>query len=160
MALWPLLINHPPWVHPQGCVIEESWAEHRYKGDALLLLSEDCCCDRSSSIYLSNVVGIRQACKLFLSLLCGLFNPLPSPVGDWLANQLKDSSTDQYLSSLSLPELPIHVTGVPIPLAGTNARTCRAVWGPLTEVIHYYQLEHPLIHYRWTWEFAGKLLHL
>lgn len=52
-------------------------------------------------------------------------------------NQRKDSSTDQYLSTSALPEFYIRVIGVPIPHAGTSARTCRAVWGLLTEVIQY-----------------------
>lgn len=78
---------------------------------SLLPLSKDCCCDISSSIYQSNMSGVKQVCQFFLSLLCGLFNPPQSPAGHWLAetNQLKDTFTDQYLSSSALPELRIPV---------------------------------------------------
>lgn len=133
--------DQPSTLGPSSGTVSSSKAEQNVDLKVTLsplFLSEHFCCDRSS-IHQSNVAGVRQACKFFLSLLCGLFNPTPSPAGDWLAetNQLKDSSTDQYLSSSALPELPLHVIGVPIPLAGTSARTCRAVWGPLTEVIQY-----------------------
>lgn len=67
-------------VHPQGWAIKQSWAERQYEGDAL---SEDFCCDRSGIIYQRNVYRVRRACELFLSLLCGLFHPPPSPTG-WL----------------------------------------------------------------------------
>lgn len=123
--------------HPQVCNIECSQAEYQYEGDAAISLSLSL---RTAAVISAAACTCRmwlESLKFVLSVLCGLFNPTQSSTGDWLANQVKYSVSDQYLSSSLLPELPIHVTAVLIPLAGTNARTCHAVWDPLTEVIHY-----------------------
>lgn len=120
-----------------------------------------CCCDRGSSIYLPNAAGIRRACQLFPSLLCAFSTHRPESRG-----QLAGSPA-QRQPHWSIFEQPsdawaLHSChrGPPFLALGQMPGHAAAVWGPLTEVIHGYQLEHPLIHYRWIRVSVGKSLHL
>lgn len=76
---------------------------------------------------------------------------------DWLRLTSSNSHTDQYLSSSALPERPIHVIRVPIPLAGQVPghaglfEACLLRWSSTSSE------NIPLIHYRWPGEFVGWL---
>lgn len=117
LVFWPLPIICPTWVHTWGHNIEEGWAEHRYKGRLPFFLSV------SLRTAAAVIEAAASTCRMQLEsdepassfpLCCAPFPPtVPSPAGNWLAHGLKGSPTDQYLSSPAMPELSIHVTGVP-----------------------------------------------
>lgn len=140
LIFWPLPIICPTWVHPRGRYIEEGWAEHRYKGGLLFFLSVSL---RTAAAAAAAVTeAIASTCRMQLEsdetlslFVVRLFHPpprVPRATG-WLTDT-KAAPLINIWAARSCLSSPFMSPRSPVPLAGTNARTCRcclrpAYWG-------------------------------